>query len=338
MSKRYKHKARKFPHDEEQKPPYKPSRLPVGPDARLVRVVVEGYEDVAFWRGVFDDYETDRLKFEIAVPPRHDLAKGKRVVLEMLPQSGPELLLCVDSDFDYLFDGQNDQSRLVNESPYVFHTYAYATENFICYPPSLHRICAKATKNDAMIFDFEAFMASYSQIIYPVFLWYAYSARLKNEKAFTLLDFRSTVRLNYLDLSNDGESTLQWLKRQVDKRVHSLEAHNSHWIDAVKHLGEQIGTYGVTPYNVYLFMQGHTLMDNVIMILLNTVCEKLRDMATRRIAAGTKQGTALKNELSNYNNSLRNVREVLLDNEHYKECFLYRKLQRDIERYIAGLT
>ena len=98
---------------------------------RLVNVFVEGYDDVAFWRGIFDDYETDRLKFEISVPPRKDLAKGKRVLLDMIPQSGPNLLLCMDSDFDYLFNGNTEQSRLVNESPYVFHTYAYATENAI---------------------------------------------------------------------------------------------------------------------------------------------------------------------------------------------------------------
>lgn len=318
--------------------PYRPgiSRLRNG-DYRLVKVYVEGYDDVAFWRGVFDDYETDRLRFEISVPPRQDLAKGKRVLLEMIPLSGPDLILCMDSDFDYLFDGQTEQSRLVNDSPYLFHTYAYAAENYLCYPPSLHRVCARATKNDAQIFDFEAFMTSYSQIIYPVFLWYAYSARRKNENTFTLLDFRSTVRLNYLDLRDDGNETLAWLKRQVDKRVRSLEAENPQWIDQVKFLGEQIAEYGITPYNVYLFMQGHTLLDNVVMILLNAVCEKLRDMATQRIASSSKQGTALKNEVSNYNNSLRNVREVLLDNEHYKDCFLYHKLRQDIERYIAGL-
>ena len=84
-------------------------------------------------------------------------------------------------------------------------------------------------------------------------------------------------------------------------------------------------------------MQGHTLLDNVVLILLHTVCERLRDMTVERITSGTKQGVSLKNELSNYNNSLRNVREVLLDNEHYKDCFLYHKLQNDIERYVASL-
>ena len=76
-------------------------------------------------------------------------------------------------------------------------------------------------------------------------------------------------------------------------------------------------------------------MDNVVMVLLNTVCEKLRDMSIARITASQKQGVALKNEMSNYTNSLRSIRDVLLDNENYTKCPLYRSLQRDIERYIA---
>lgn len=71
-----------------------PATLPIvsryaNGDYRLVKVFVEGYDDVAFWRGIFDDYETDRLKFEISVPPRQDLAKGKRVLLDMIPEAAP---------------------------------------------------------------------------------------------------------------------------------------------------------------------------------------------------------------------------------------------------------
>ena len=81
-------------------------------------------------------------------------------------------------------------------------------------------------------------------------------------------------------------------------------------------------------------MQGHTLMDNVVTVMLNAVCDQLKMMSTTRISASTKTGVALRNELSNYNNALRNVRDILLDNEDYKECPLYRRLERDIERYL----
>ncbi len=167
-----------------------PKPLPANPDQRLVRVYVEGYEDVAFWRGIFDHFQNPYMRFEISVPDRADLPKGKKVLMGMIPRSSDELILCVDSDFDFLFADRTEQSREVNNARYMFHTYAYATENFLCYAPSLHNVCVKATKNDTRIFDFVRFMHEYSCTIYPLFLWYAYSAQLSSENVFPLIDFK----------------------------------------------------------------------------------------------------------------------------------------------------
>ncbi len=312
-------------------------RMPLPDHMRLVKVYVEGYEDVAFWRGIFDDYESDEVTFEIAVPPRRDLAKGKKVLFDMLENSSPRILLCADSDFDYLFGDSTPQSRLLNEAPYMFHTYAYSTENFLCYAPSLHNVCVKATKNDTRIFDFERFLEGYSRAIYPLFLWYALSAQRQTQSFFTLLDFKSSVRINYLEIEDCGEGTLQWLRRQVERRVETLQKHHPNLENELNRFAGQIAHRGLQPDNVYLFMQGHTLMDNVVMVLLHAVCDQLMMATNRRIEFSTKQGIALRNEQSNYNNSIRNVRDILLDNENYRDCFLFRKLKADIDHYVAGL-
>ena len=312
-----------------------PRPLPADPEQRLVKVYVEGYEDVAFWRGIFDHFQNPYLRFEISVPDRGDLPKGKKVLLGTIPQSSEELLLCVDSDFDYLFAGRTEQSKEVLGARYMFHTYAYATENYLCYAPSLHNVCVKATKNDTRIFDFVRFMHDYSCTIYPLFVWYAFSAQLATENVFRLIDFKASVRLGYLEIEENGAKTLEWLRRNVEKREKLLRQRNPKMVEPMKRFEEQLRERGVRPENTYLFMHGHTLMDNVVMILLNSVCEKLRAMSIARITASQKQGVALKNEMSNYNNSLRSIRDVLLDNENYTKCPLYKRLQRDIERYIA---
>lgn len=314
-----------------------PQTLPRDPRKKCIKVYVEGYEDVSFWRGIFDTYESEKLTFEIGVPPREDLAKGKKVLLNMIPDSSPDCLLCVDSDFDFLFGKHSEQATLVTCSPYMFHTYAYATENFLCYAPSLHSICVRATKNDARIFDFEYFMAEYSKIIYPLFLWYAYSAHIKTENIFTLLEFKGSVKLNYLEVENNGRGTLEWLKRQVDKRLNILRRNYPDAENKVKAFEKLVTSRGITPQETYMFMQGHTLLDNVIIVMLNAVCEQLKLMSNIRITTSTKTGVALKNELSNYNNALRSVRDILLDNEGYKESELYQRLQADIERFLATL-
>ncbi|MDR0954870.1 MAG: DUF4435 domain-containing protein [Rikenellaceae bacterium] len=308
-----------------------------GTKYQLVRVFVEGYNDVAFWRGVLDPYENDRLKFEISVPVRQDLAKGKKVVLKFLPQSGKNLILCVDSDFDYLFGDFSEQSQAVNGERYLFQTYAYATENFVCYPPSLHALCVKATKNDRMIFDFEQFFADYSKIIYPVFLRYALSARNSSQNSFTLNDFKNTVRINYLDLRENGRYTLEWLQRQVDKRLAILDRRRRRGVETpqAQAFERQIQQRGVTEENVFYFMQGHTLRDNVALPVLEVVCNQLRELTNRMIADSTREGVSLRNELSNYNNSLRPIEELLDDNSGYKKCFLYEYLAYDIYQYVC---
>ncbi len=307
-----------------------PSRLPARPGQRLVQVYVEGYDDVAFWREIFNEFENGKVIFEISVPPRPDLAKGKRVVMDMIPDSSPLLLLCVDSDFDYVFNGATPQSKLVLSSPYLFHTYAYATENYLCWGPALHTVCTKATKNDVRIFDFELFLKEYSRIIYPVFAWYAWSASAGDEHIFKLIDFKNTVRLNYLEVRDNGANTLQWLQGNVERRVASLRSHYPQHVEKVDHFLKQICCSDLNPDNTYMFMHGHTLLDNVVIPMLNAVCDKLKQMAGDRIMTSAQRGTAFSNEVSNYRNAVLNVRDTLVYNDIYKDCPLYKRLHDDI--------
>ena len=312
-----------------------PDILPPEDDRYLVNVYVEGYEDVAFWRGIFDHFRNPYLRFEISVPNRDDLPKGKKVLMSMLNKVDSErVLLCVDSDFDYLFDGTTEQSREVLAADNMFHTYTYATENYLCYAPSLRNVCVKVTKNDTRIFDFERFMAAYSKIIYPLFLWYVYSAQLSSESVFTLSEFRASVRLGFVDIRNNGERTLAWLERNVERRREALERDNPDMCEAIVALGEKLVGRGVERDNCYLFMHGHTLMDNVTMPLLNAVCDKLRQLSIAKINGSKVEGVALKNELQNYTNTLRSIRDVLLDNENYTSCPLYKRLRDDIQAYL----
>lgn len=318
---------------------YNPNRLPeiLPPedDRHLVHVYVEGYEDVAFWRGIFDHFRNPYLRFEISVPNRDDLPKGKKVLMSMIGRTDPErVILCVDSDFDYLFDGATEQSQELLAAENMFHTYVYATENYLCYAPSLHNVCVKATKNDTRIFDFVKFFANYSRVIYPLFLWYAYSAQLSHESVFTLAEFRSAVRLGYVDIRHNGEGTLAWLQRNVERRLSALVNDNPSMVEAVSEFAERLKQRGVEEDNCYMFMHGHTLMDNVVIVVLMAVCEKLRQLSIAKINQSKVEGVALKNELNNYTNTLRSIRDVLLDNENYTSSPLYKRLRDDIQTYL----
>lgn len=315
--------------------------LPVPEGKQLIKVYVEGYDDVAFWRGIFDDFENrpgSRFMFEISVPLREDLAKGKKVVLNLAAEADfRSTIFCVDSDFDYLFADQTDAARFINTRENVFHTYAYATENYLCYAPSLHNICVRATKNDTRIFDFEEFFREYSKCIFRVFLWYAYSAQTSSPNIFPLLDFKAAVKVNYLDFPDNGRSTLEWIGRHTQKKLETLEEHHPKVAARIPQFEQQLRRRGVREDNCYMYMHGHTLMDNVVMPVLDGVCDRLRYMSSVRINTSARRGVSLVNEQSNYKNAQQDIRAGLLFNENYKGSDLYGRLKDEIFNYLKGL-
>jgi hypothetical protein len=101
---------------------------------------VESYDDISFWRSLFDEYENEKYHFEVMLPARSNLSKGKKqAMMNMLGKAfGKNMIACVDSDYDYLLQGATSTSRNMIENPYILHTYTYAIENYQCYAESLH--------------------------------------------------------------------------------------------------------------------------------------------------------------------------------------------------------
>lgn len=302
-------------------------------------VYVEGWDDIAFWRSVFDDFEQDSVRqFEIMTPVRSDMAKGKKVVLQFADRAGQGLILCVDSDFDYLFDQLTYQSRTVNNNPYVVQTYTYSIENLLCLPTSLPSIVAKITKNDSNIFDFEEFFRRYSETIYPVFLWYVFASRIDKPNIFTLTEFRNVVRINYIHIDENGERTIEWLEKQVTYRLNQLKKKHPEYRSEVAQFEKVIIERGVKKHETHLYMQGHTLLDNVVKTVVQAVCNELRNITVDRINRSKSEIITKRNELGAYNNALRDIDSVILDNVIYKRSYHYNKIVEKINNIKVNIT
>ena len=115
------------------------------PGRKVGRIIayVESYEDVAFWRLLLDEFETEDRYFQIMLPSKFDLTKGKKSALKAcLNKSayGNHLIACVDSDYDYLLQGSTFTSKEMLSNPFIIQTYAYAIENYQSFSSSLHQI------------------------------------------------------------------------------------------------------------------------------------------------------------------------------------------------------
>lgn len=312
------------------------SKLSPRKQRKRIVAYVESYDDVAFWRTLLSEFENDERYFQVMLPSSTSLAKGKKTVLMNTlntEELGRSLIACVDSDYDFLLQDSTRVSRKINSNPYIFQTYGYAIENFHCYAESLHEVCVQATLNDRAVIDFPAFMRRYSQIAYPLFLWNVWFYRHHDTGTFPMHDFNACVRLQDVSLKHPFRS-LEAMEKGVAKKLSELERRFPQYVEPVEALGQELAGLGLTPDTTYLYIQGHHIMDGVVLKLLAPVCTQLRrerEEEIKRLAGHREQ---FRNELTGYENSQVSVQVMLKKNSGYKELFLYRWVKEDIRGFL----
>ena len=305
---------------------------------RKIIAYVESYDDISFWRTLLGEYENETRYFEVMLPSFTTLAKGKKSVLmnELGPQLGQNMIACVDSDYDYLLQGATHTSRYIINNKYVFHTYAYAIENYQCYAEALHEVCVMATLNDHPLVDFVAFMRMYSQIAYPLFIWSVWFYRKHNLSEFSLLDFCSYVKLDRVSVYHP-ERSLESMSRRVRRKLLELERRHPKALEEIEAMKGEFAKLGVNEDNTYMFIQGHHIMDSVVMRLLVPVCNVLRRERETEIKELAEHNMQFHNELTSYQRRQLGVDIVLRKHTSYKLSPLYKKLEADIERFLKHI-
>ena len=313
------------------------ARLSPRKKRRRIVAYVESYDDVAFWRTLLSEFETDECYFQVMLPSQTSLSKGKKTVLLNTlnaDELGRSLIACVDSDYDFLMQGGTVLSRRINENPFVLQTYAYAIENYLCYAESLHEVCVQATLNDRQLVDFPEFMRRYSRVAYPLFLWHVWFYRQHDTNTFPMYDFNQCVRLQDVSL-NHLYRCLDDMKQRVDAKLSELRTRFPQTIEHIDALGEELTQLGLTPDTTYLYIQGHHIMDGVVMKLLNPVCTQLRREREKEIKRLAIHDEQFHNELTSYENSQAAVQLMLKKNDGYKGLYLYQWMRESVERILA---
>ena len=282
---------------------------------RRIVAYVESYDDIYYWRTVLSRFENEKRYFEVMLPSHQKLERGKKSVLMNFIEGriGEDMIACVDADYDYLLQGATPQSKKVVGSPYVFHTYAYAIENMQCYAPSLHDVCVAVTLNDHRIFDFYDYLTQYSEAIFPLFVWSVWAYRTGNHNRFSLTDMARVIDPGGFNVF-DPQYSIDHLRQKTKADIKEL---------------------GVTPQTTYLYVQGHSLFDNVVVPILTKVCNRLRLERQDEITRTARHHTQRKNEMSCYEHSLQDIRQMLKKNSGYMQSEQFRRTQADIERYLT---
>lgn len=299
---------------------------------------VESFDDIFFWRNVLSRLEDNRIYFEVMLPSRTSLAKGKKIALTNILSGklGSNMIACVDADYDYLLQGANDTSRTVCTNPYVFHTFAYSIENLQCYAPSLHSVCVMATLNDRKAFDFEQFLTEFSKTVYPLFVWSIWCYRSGNYKRFSMADMCAVFAMADVNLFHP-ERAIAIVRRKVNRTVSTLQRTFPQAKDTYRTLKDELRTLGVTPENTYMYMRGHDIFDNVVCPLLTNVCEVLRREREREIKRLAISDVQLQNELAGYQHCVAPAGFTLRKQTGFYDAPQYRQIIESLEKFTAKL-
>ena len=244
---------------------------------RRIVAYVESYDDVFFWRTVLGRFEDDTRYFEVMLPTRDKLERGKKSALMNVigDHVGPDMIACVDADYDYLLQGSSPMSKKILESPYVFHTIVYAIENYQCYAESLNTVAVMVTLNDHRIFDFPSFLRDYSEAIFPLFVWSVMLYRSGEYSRFSLSDFNTVIELGGFSIQHP-EECIAHLRGKCMRKVKWLQqkfpGRKQKYLDT----RDDIIRLGVTPSTTYLYIQGHHRFDAVVAPIMSKVCNRLR--------------------------------------------------------------
>jgi hypothetical protein len=303
---------------------------------RRIVAYVESYDDIYFWRTVLSDFENDKRYFEVMLPSKGNLTRGKKAVLMNVLAGEPlgrDMIACVDADYDYLLQGRTQQSKRVLESPFVFHTYVYAIENFQCYAPSLHNVCVSVSLNDHRIFDFREYFSLFSEALFPLFVWSIMLYRNGNYPKFSISDFNRIADPGGFNVQNP-EPSIANVKRKVHTKINDLQRQFPDAKEEYLKTKDEIKSLGVTPQTTYLYIQGHHLFDTVVSPILSKVCNLLRQERQNEIYHATAHKTQKRNEMSCYENSLQDIKVMLKKNSGYMTSEQFRKVQEDIRAYL----
>lgn len=312
------------------------------PKRKKKRIVayVESYDDIFFWRSVLNEFENEEREFEVMLPSRTNLNRGKKTAMmnKLGENLGSCMIACVDADLDYLLQRHTQNSAHMLDNPYVVHTYAYAIESFQCYAPSLHNVCVMATLNDRNIFNFEEYLKMYSEIVYELFIWLVWLHREGRFSDFPLSSFNNICSVEQLNVWKPI-TALEQLRKNVNRKIAYLQKNVSAAKGKLTPLKIELEQLGLKRENTYMFIQGHHLMENVVSSAIDPVCTILRREREKEIKqlAGSNM-RQMDNELACYQHSQAQPSQMIRRNTQYKDAPPYQLIKQHIERIINALN
>ncbi len=248
---------------------------------QLVKVYVEGQEDIAFWAECLLPY-TAKYNFEIDFlrDKEGNPLCGKSKLIETIGVNslGSNLILAVDADYDWIIPNYRPSATSISHSndicnnQYIVHTYLYSIENYKCHPDLVASYIVKTT-GSLYLNETRKCFGDISEALADLFLLHLVSMSLVDGE-YDIAAFRQDVALVNYDFQSMRIKDAA-LQRIASKRValcHYEQAHPTEISD----FANKLQSLGFDRRNYFLLFQGHTVADCITKGIARTSVWKLR--------------------------------------------------------------
>ncbi len=268
-----------------------------------VVVFVEDEIDSVFWRHYFEKCETNKI-YEIKVLrcPNNELC-GKDALIKyiQLDTLGPNKLIAIDADYDYILDNYHTYTEELRKCKFVLHTYdTYAIENCKITPKLLKESVYLTSFCEYITEDVETMITEVSQIYFNLFVLHLFSTN-KKDGFYKQAKFKSD--LHKLSFKRDKISSTT--KEYIDNRVKACDSYIQRYQDDYKLFLSYIKSLGINENNCWQYFNGHDAFEEIgIKIATNLSCY-YRGKYFEWLSASVSNVKQRENLLKKFNNSTK---------------------------------
>lgn len=304
-----------------------------------ITALVEDYADTYLWLVILQTACPNRQFRLMPYQEGENLSQSKNLIArEIMARGGNLYIGCIDSDQSYLLRRYGNQlGKAIEQTKFLFHTYAYSMENLICMPSTLSQIVTASTSLQSS-FSFDEFFKAFSNTIYNLFLLDLF-LRSKQSKTVLSVDkwkniypgekvIKKSIKDNRpVDLINDVAKKV----KTFEKKLYGAPEFSGTELKAFEQSLLASNDF-LNKDNCCLFVYGHELLEFVSMLLVS-VADVVVSSEKARINGQTKMNQDVKKEkLSHLDNQQKDITSDLRSNMGFvvQNSLIFNKIKTDL--------
>ena len=259
-------------------------------------VYCEAEADKYFWQKIFDYKTSGKFDFHAYTKSTNDTKmRGSGQVNQFINFVNTDFRICVDSDY-YAQTGDFRYNK-----PFITETQTYSIENHWCCAGTIKPFLER--KYSVTInFDFPHFFRYFSEIIYKSFVYTVLDKKNKTSH-FTIEEFSKIIsygnfvpKKTNITMQEKADEYLAYVAVILDKKNKSVDRYfDTTTVDTFQ------TEFFKNKAQTYLLIQGHTLYDKVIKLILADLKEEIKR---------AKFAVLPNSEKANFDNSIKNFTDL----------------------------